>query len=152
MMRERNEMSKTDYKNFDSSLQSTLVHMFKTHYTRNNGFLCDRCLDPMAYMEMYLGPEALERAVHTEGLGDMIARLQTSVIFLIEPQPECISDDSVRLVSTLDELRTYSTHLKRLYARFNIPYVTVPMLDRQERVSFILQYLREKSSSLVESV
>lgn len=37
MMRERNEMSKMDYKNFDSSLQSTLVHMFKTHYTRNNG-------------------------------------------------------------------------------------------------------------------
>lgn len=28
----------------------------------------------MAYMEMYLGPEALERAVHTEGLSDMIAR------------------------------------------------------------------------------
>ncbi|XP_011451573.3 uncharacterized protein [Magallana gigas] len=128
------------------------IELEKENFVAQRGFLCDRCLDPMAYMEMYLGPEALERAVHTEGLSDMIARLQTSVIFLIEPQPECISDDSVRLVSTLDELRAYSTHLKRLYARFHIPYVTVPMLDRQERVSFILQYLREKSSSLEESV
>lgn len=28
----------------------------------------------MAYIEIYLGPEALERAVQTDGLGDMIAR------------------------------------------------------------------------------
>lgn len=68
------------------------------------------------------------------------------MIFLIEPQPECISDDNVRLVSTLDELLTYTVHLKRLYDHLSIPYVTVDMLDRKERISFILNHVETKRS------
>ncbi|XP_062610934.1 uncharacterized protein LOC134272768 isoform X2 [Saccostrea cucullata] len=101
--------------------------------------------DPMAYTEMYLGPEALERIKHTKGLQQMMERLRTSVIFLIEPQPECISDDKVRLVSTLEELHTYTAYLKRLYDSLAIPYVTVDILDRRDRVSFILQCLQTRA-------
>ncbi|XP_061182236.1 uncharacterized protein LOC133190557 [Saccostrea echinata] len=116
------------------------------NFLEKRDFLCDRCLDPMAYVEMYLGPEAFERIKQTKELGHMIQRLRSAVIFLIEPQPECISDDKVRLVSTFEELCKYTTYLKRLYDSFAIPYVTVDILDRRERVSFILQCLHTRAS------
>ncbi|XP_062610933.1 uncharacterized protein LOC134272768 isoform X1 [Saccostrea cucullata] len=121
------------------------IKIEKDNFLEKRDFLCDRCLDPMAYTEMYLGPEALERIKHTKGLQQMMERLRTSVIFLIEPQPECISDDKVRLVSTLEELHTYTAYLKRLYDSLAIPYVTVDILDRRDRVSFILQCLQTRA-------
>lgn len=70
----------------------------------------------MAYMEMYLGPEALERAVHTEGLSDMIARypphyLNTGIIKLnrwdtfrkVFPSPFLNSFNLVKSKTTLNE-------------------------------------------------
>lgn len=68
----------------------------------------------MAYMEMYLGPEALERAVHTEGLSDMIARYPPHYLNIMKlnrwdtfrkvfPSPFLNSFNLVKSKTTLNE-------------------------------------------------
>ncbi|XP_045158352.2 uncharacterized protein LOC123524320 [Mercenaria mercenaria] len=111
-------------------------------YTRlGQDFICDRALDPMIYCGFYIGEQAKEAMYRLDGMERWLESLRKSLVVLVSPHPECIHDDSVRLSSSIEELREFYAKFEKELQHNHIRHVKLTQLDRQERVHTVLKEL-----------
>ena len=67
---------------------------------------------------------------------------QNSILFVIEPHKELIENDNFRLTPKMEELESFTVYLKDLLKTHKIPFHTIQMLDRKDRVNFVIEKLQ----------
>ncbi|WAR24370.1 hypothetical protein MAR_038039 [Mya arenaria] len=119
------------------------IEVEKRFSEMNQDFICDRAIDPIVYCKFYVGPEARDRMFETPNIQQWIKRLQNSLIILVAPHKEIITEDSVRLASSFEELcQFYESFANELNVN-EIPYIELHELDRQKRIDIVLKELVE---------
>ncbi|KAL3879086.1 hypothetical protein ACJMK2_031400 [Sinanodonta woodiana] len=112
----------------------------------------ERCLDPLVYEELYIGPTTKTKLYDTPGLEQWIQRMRHAIVFLVFPHPECAFDDGVRIPPDSQEQERF-TQLLRDKLRLNrIPYDEITMLDMKQRVQFVLEKVRQVKPELIIDV
>ncbi|XP_071140689.1 uncharacterized protein [Mytilus edulis] len=114
-------------------------------------FIADRCIDPLIYVQKYIGNEALRKFREIPGVLEWTDRLKTALIFVVKPQKECIVDDEVRLSPKLEELDAFHNSILREYKLLGIPVFEITELDRQKRKAFILEKIQQRFPSVLIS-
>ncbi|CAC5418493.1 unnamed protein product [Mytilus coruscus] len=107
-------------------------------------FIADRCIDPLIYVQKYIGDDALRKLRELPGVLEWTDRLKTALIFVIKPQKECIVDDEVRLSPKLEELDAFHNSILQEYKLLGIPVFEITDLDRQKRKAFILDKIQQR--------
>ena len=68
--------------------------------------------------------------------------MRSSFVFLLSPHKECIKDDNVRLVSSLDELHKLHDAFEDELQLYKIPYCKINDLDRNSRIQCVLSKIK----------
>ncbi|KAK3090691.1 hypothetical protein FSP39_013763 [Pinctada imbricata] len=141
-----------NFEKLNTEILRAQISLANNYEESQRDFLCDRCMDPLAYAKVYLDDESVQRMLGIPGINEWFQKLKSALIFLVEPQQECIKDDSVRLVSTLSDLKYFTEVLKDIMKEEDVPFVCIPMLDRMERVKFVLDVIEKHYPNTVLSV
>ncbi len=70
-------------------------------------------------------------------------RQSNTLLFLVAPQKACIHDDGFRMTPKWPELLRFHQDMKTLLNDLNIQYHEIDFLDRESRVQFVLDRIRE---------
>ncbi|XP_076077633.1 uncharacterized protein LOC143048073 [Mytilus galloprovincialis] len=114
-------------------------------------FIADRCIDPLIYVQKYIGDEASRKLRELPGVFEWTDRLKTALIFVVKPQKECIVDDEIRLSPKLEELDAFHNSILREYKLLGISVFEITELDRQKRKAFILEKIQQRFPSILIS-
>lgn len=110
----------------------------ETHFKSDSDFIADRCIDPIIYVQRYIGNTAKEKLFKMTGLKEWFDRLKTALIFVIQPHKECIVDDSIRFPPHFHDLTEFHNAIMTEYQELNIPVYEIVELDRHARHKFIM--------------
>ncbi|KAL4220913.1 hypothetical protein ACF0H5_019179 [Mactra antiquata] len=105
-------------------------------------FISDRAIDPIVYIGFYIDDRDKNSLYEHPGVKTWLLRLKQSLIFLIYPHQECLEDDNVRLTPTLAELIRFHDSFEKELQMHDIPYIKVTELDRQSRVTRVLDEIK----------
>ena len=76
-------------------------------------------------------------------------RKDNCLIFVIQPQKECIYDDGFRLPPKWAEMCQFHDAMIDVLSSLGIPHYVIDFLDRQERVKFVLDKIKKANLCLV---
>ncbi|KAK3597453.1 hypothetical protein CHS0354_041867 [Potamilus streckersoni] len=75
--------------------------------------------------------------------------MRQALVFLVFPHPECAVDDGVRVPPDSEEQARFTQLLEDELRTNFIPYHKITMLDRMQRVDFVLDKVRQIKQDLV---
>mgnify|MGYP000129167442 FL=1 len=70
-------------------------------------------------------------------------RYRNSLVFVVQPFPECLCPDHIRLVPKMDELVEYTIKMEAVLQENEIPYTLIDVLNLKERVEIVKQKIME---------
>ena len=70
-------------------------------------------------------------------------RYRNSLVFVVQPFPECLCLDHIRLVPKMDELVEYTIKMEAVLQEMEIPYTLIDVLNLKERVEIVKQKIME---------
>jgi len=108
---------------------------------KNSSFISDRGIDGIVYSMFYLkdGGEFANELLQSKEGKECVARYKNSMVFVIEPYAECITDDKQRMVSTLEEVKEFTKLFHYVLQTQNIPYQTIDTPEFQQRVEIVME-------------
>ena len=62
---------------------------------------------------------------------------------MVQPFPECLCSDHIRLVPKMDELLEYTIKMEAILQENEIPYTLIDVLNLKERVEIVKQKIME---------
>ena len=71
------------------------------------------------------------------------------LIFVIQPQKECICDDGFRLAPKWAEMCRFHDVMIDVLSSLEMPHYVIDFLDRQERVKFVLDKIKKANLWIV---
>ncbi|XP_074652862.1 uncharacterized protein LOC141907185 [Tubulanus polymorphus] len=148
---ERNGWSRNDFqpsknpemfRRLNTEIIEEQMRIDEHNTSQNIDFISDRGLEPLVYCEYYINSEAKRELLELPGLRTWLNRLKRSLLFVVSPHVECLSEDGVRLQSSISELRSFTELLVRELDKHQIPFILIDNLNRQERINLVLDYIK----------
>ncbi|KAJ8305524.1 hypothetical protein KUTeg_016069 [Tegillarca granosa] len=133
------------FKQLNKEILQAQVNIESENSVRGKG----KGLDPIVYVEYYIGKESEEEMYQVNGVKEWLKRMKTAMVFVLYPHIECISDDEVRLPPTIEDLNQFTQRLENLLNKHEIMYHKIIDLDRNKRVDCILQIIKQYRPELV---
>ncbi|KAH3733331.1 hypothetical protein DPMN_039757 [Dreissena polymorpha] len=135
------------FKQLNVEILEAQIKLEREYSEQGKHFICDRAIDPIVYGQYYVGPEARDVMLGLPGLSGWLESLRRSLVILVAPHHEIIKDDSVRLTSSIEELRDFYNVFAAELNYQKIPYVALYDLDRKVRVERVLNELKKFQTS-----
>uniref|UniRef100_F6UXL6 NadR/Ttd14 AAA domain-containing protein n=2 Tax=Ciona intestinalis TaxID=7719 RepID=F6UXL6_CIOIN len=98
-------------------------------------------IDPICYLDMYVGEEAANKALSLSKVKEMITRMRDEtqcIVFVIMPQEKFIEDDGIRVeTSGIKELFNYDDIMTSYLDRMGVYYHRILEEDLFDRSEFV---------------
>lgn len=124
----------------------------KRNSRTGTSYIADRGIDPLVYALVYLGEDSMKKLLDLPTCKESINRYRNSLVFVVQPFPECLCPDHIRLVPKMDELLEYTNKMEAILQENEIPYTLIDVLNLKERVEIVKQKIMEyKAFSLTRT-
>ena len=128
---------------------------------RNDSLAFERCfyfmdraaIDPLVYARVYLGDDAYESLVSRPHAQECINRYRndSSLVFVVKPQPECIEYDGTRLPPKLEDLKHFTDVMIQTLKELRISFVSIDVLDLDKRVEIVKETLQTRNITVTSN-
>ncbi|CAM1306705.1 Uncharacterised protein g4439 [Pycnogonum litorale] len=112
----------------------------------NRDYIFDRGLDALAYVKYYLSEECYHRMLNLQSTKNCIRRAKESLVFVINPTPECIVCDGLRKHPAIGELNELNSTLQQIFSSLEINYRVIDFIDLKRRINLVINSIVEYRS------